>query len=136
MGLFNLYNIYILGNRELIFFLLQSILECIPEQLREKYAMQIDCINNIQWVLGVEVVFSFYDDNCRQYLISDWKDEKVIAKMIIEDKSGKKYRMKIFAVNGRIVSIESTLPFRYLKIDDIQDLQVICEDDQCQNSPK
>ena len=116
-------NLYVLRNKKLIYFLLQSIKDCIPKEYREKYALQIDCISTIQWVLDIEVDL-YCDDSVNTYLIPEWEEEKTIAKVIIADKEGKTYMLNFFVVNGRIFSIESNLPFRYLKIDHIHDLQV------------
>jgi len=121
--LFDFFNLYVLRNQKLIYFLLQSIKDCIPEEYREKYALQIDYISKIQWVLDVEVDL-YCDDNVNTYLIPEWEEEKTIAKVIITDQEGKTYRLNFFVVSGRIFSIESNLSFRYLKIDHIQDLQV------------
>jgi len=122
-----LFNLYVLKNSNLIYFLLQSIKDCIPKEHREKYAIQIDCISNIQWVLKVEV--NFYldkDTSCKKSIISKWDNEQKIAKANIVDMDGKKYTLNFFVVGGRIFSIESNLPFRYLRVSQIKDLQIKC----------
>lgn len=121
--MFDFFNLYVLRNQKLIYFLLQSIKDYIPEEYREKYALQIDCISKIQWVLDVEVNL-YCDDSVNAYLIPEWEEEKTIVKVIITDQEGKTYRLNFFVVSGQIFSIESNLPFRYLKIDHIHDLQV------------
>lgn len=118
-------SLYLLKNKKLIYYLLQSVKDCMPEEYREKYALQIDCIDKIQWVLDVEVDL-YFDDTCQEYLISAWKREEIIARVIIVDCNNKKYRLSFFVVNGRIFSIESNVPFRYLEIDQIEDMQIEC----------
>jgi len=121
-------NVYLLNNKQLIYFLLQSIKDCIPEKYLDKYAKQIDCITKVQWVLGVEVDFFFEnDETCKNNLIPEWEEEKKIAEIVITDINNKKYRLKFFVVKGHIFSIESNLPFRYLRVSQIKDLQVVCE---------
>ena len=127
MNILDFYNLYIKNNKELIYFLLQSIKKCISNEHIDKYANQIECINKIQWVLDVEVDLYFDNNLCKKYLIHEWEQEKVIAKATIIDKNDKKYSLNFFVVNGRIFSIESNLPFRYLLVKNIKDFQVICK---------
>ena len=124
----NFLNLYLLKNKKLVYYLLQSIKDCMPEEYREKYALQVDCINRIQWVLDVEVDL-YFDDNgeCQAHLVPEWEREEIIATVIIVDHNNKKYRLSFFVVNGRIFSIESNVPFRYLEIDHITDLQILCD---------
>ena len=129
MRFLDLYDLYFAGNKKLIYFLLQSIIECIPERFRDKYYKQIDCINKIQWVLDVEA--DLYLDSssiCKGSLINEW-EEKVLAEIFIKDKAGKNYKLKVYAVNGHVFSIEGNLPFKYVTIDDIADLDVKCGKD-------
>ena len=119
-------NLYMLKNKKLIYYLLQSIKDCMPEEYREKYVLQVDCIDKIQWVLDVEVDLYFDDGACQVYLIPEWEREEIIATAIIVDRNNKKYRLGFFVVNGRIFSIESNVPFRYLEIDQIEDMQIQC----------
>ena len=127
MNVFDFFNLYLLENKKLIYFLLQSIKDCIPKEYREKYVLQLDCINKIQWVLDVEANLYFDNDNlCKEYLISKWEQEKKIAEIVLTVQSNKKYIVNFFVVNGRIFSIESNLPFRYLKLSQIQDIEILC----------
>ena len=106
--------------------MLQSIQVCIPEEYRENYVLQIDCIDTIQWVLDVEVDLYFGDGACHAYLISEWERKEIIATVTMVDRNNKKYRLSFFVVNGRIFSLGSNLPFRYLEIDQIKDMQIEC----------
>ncbi len=122
-------NLYLLKNRELVYFLLQSIKDCILEEHREKYALQLECINKIQWALDVEA--DLYFDNgtlCKEHLIAEWEREKIVAKAILVDENDKKYRLDFTVVNGRIFSIEGALPFRYLQVGKIRDIRVVCSE--------
>ena len=129
MNLFNFFNLYLLQNKKLIYYLLQSIKDCIPEEHKDKYALQLDCINKIQWVLDVEVDLYFDDSSeCQANLIPEWEREEIIATMIVVDYNNKKYRLSFFVLNGRIFSIESNFPFRYLEKDQIKDIQIECRE--------
>lgn len=127
-NILNFFNLYLLQNKKLIYYLLQNIKDCIPKEYMEKYALQIDCINKIQWVLNIEVDLYFEENKlCKDYKIKEWEREKIIAKAVIVDKNDKIYRFVFYAVNGRIFSIESNLPFRDLLVENIKDLQIFCE---------
>jgi len=128
MNLFNIFNLYLRQNKKLIYYLLQSIKDCIPQEHKDKYALQLDCINKIQWVLDVEV--DLYFDNgslCKDYLIPEWEQEKIIANAVLIDENDKKYRLDFSVVNGRIFSIECNLPFRHLELNQIKDIQIFCK---------
>ena len=89
----------------------------------------MECIDKIQWVLDVEA--DLYFDNgslCKDYLIPEWEQENIIAKAVLIDENDKKYRLDFSVVNGRIFSIEGTLPFRYLEVGQIRDIRILCSE--------
>ena len=114
-------------NKKLIYFLLQSIKDCVEDDCLDNYAIQIDCIKHIQWVLDVEVDLYMEDDSyCKDRYIKKWEKESKIAEVKLVDIDKKIYRLKFYVVNGHIFSIEGTLPFKKLKIENIKDLKVYC----------
>jgi hypothetical protein len=117
-------NVLFLKNRELIFFILETIKKCIPENRWDAFYNQINCINKVQWVLDKEVDL-FYHRDCDLPPILNQKEEK-IATVIIEDNKNKQYKIDIYVVEGKVFSLESNLPFRKLLVSDIKTIRVQC----------
>jgi len=121
MKLFEKLKLFFSKNRKLIFYILDELRQCVPEKDWEAYYQQISCIEKIQWVLDKEVDLYYH---------SDCKDNKLFNKeftatVLIESKD-KTYKIKIFAINGKIFSLESNIPFKKLRIQDVSALEIQC----------
>ena len=125
MKIFDKFDMFFLKNRKLIFFILEEIKQCISNNKWDVYYNQINCINKIQWVLDKEVDLFYYKD-CDLSAILNQK-EKRIATVTIQDNENKQYKIKVFALDGKIFSLEGDLPFRELLVSDIQSIHVQCD---------
>jgi hypothetical protein len=123
MKILELINIYLLKNRELIFFLLEEIKQCIPQKSWDAYFNQINCIEKIQWVLGKEVDL-YYHKDCKDIKLFNQNEVQVATINI--DTNNKRYRINVFALDGKIFSFESNIPFKRLLISDIKNIEIHC----------
>ncbi len=126
MQFFDKFNTLFLKNRKLIFFILDEIKQCIPDNKWDTYYNQINCINKIQWVLNKEVDLYYDEKGCFSNIITDKKECKIATAVIYESKN-KKYEINIYALNGKIFSLESNMPFRNLLVSNIQSIEIICK---------
>ncbi len=124
MKIFELLDIYLFKNRKLIFFLLDEIKQCIPEKRWDTYYNQINCIQKIQWVLNKEVDL-YYEKDCEDLKLFNQNEVQVATINI--DTNNVKYKIHIFAVEGKIFSLESNIPFRKLLIRDIENIEIQCK---------
>ena len=121
MRIFELLEVSLFKNRKLIFFLLDELKQCVPKRKWDEYYKQTNCIKKLQWVLDKEVDL-YYDSECELKKI--FNQEK-IAMFFIEAKN-KKYKISVFSVDGKIFSFESSIPFRKLLINDIDNFEIQC----------
>lgn len=122
MRVFEVLEAYFFKNKKLIFFILEELKQCIPKEDWDAYYEQINCIQKIQWVLDKEVDL-YYNSNCPHKKIFD---QEKIATVIIDTKDIT-YKIYIFSINGKIFSFESNLPFRNILIQDINNLEIQCQ---------
>jgi len=124
MRILELINVYLLKNRKLIFFLLEEIKQCVPKNSWDTYYNQINCIQKIQWVLEKEVNLYYYKD-CKDIKLFNQNEVQVATINI--DANNKKYKIHIFALEGKIFSLESNMPFKKLLIRDIENIELQCK---------
>jgi hypothetical protein len=123
MKVFELLDVYLFKNRKLIFFLLDEIKQCIPEKRGDIYYNQINCIQKIQWVLNKEVDL-YYEKDCEDVKL--FNENEVQVATINIDANYKHYKINVFALDGKIFSFESNIPFKELLIKDIENIKIKC----------
>lgn len=112
---------------DLVYFLLQSLIECIPERHLDAVAVQVDGCIDVEWVGADEVVFGYDDDDyCRERLIDEWKERRMIAKIEAVGPDGRSIKLEVWVAEGRLWSIKGDGAFRGLKETDLFDLRVVC----------
>lgn len=125
---------YFFGSRtikQIEMLILLGVKECIREEWQKNYILQIEEINYITRLVN-ETEILFYNKQksgvgfAKDLRIGEASGEKLMAKCVIVDLDGRQYNIKIWFVDGFLLSLESNRSLEGLKEANIRDIDFIC----------